>query len=126
MDAVLNAIRKLYTPTVQILNQSSIHIPIVNILCSVLKKNILNLLGFQICLSTFDVVKRKCKSLQDDILWNYLQTLHKLLPNIKAEFLILHPDVESDLEQLYNNNNVLSQRNLLQFESIRKQLQVAA
>ena len=90
------------------------------------KKNILNLLGFQICLSTFDVVKRKCKSLQDDILWNYLQTLHKLLPNIKAEFLILHPDVESDLEQLYNNNNVLSQRNLLQFESIRKQLQVAA
>ena len=74
----------------------------------------------QICQSTFDTIKRKSKSLQEDTLWNYLQTLEKLLPNVRADFVVLYPQAKSDFETLAQINS-LSQRNRTKLESLKAQ-----
>ncbi len=76
----------------------------------------------EICLATFDTVKRKGKTLQEDILCNYLLTLEKILtmPNIRADFVVINPEFGSDLEALAQINS-LSQRNRSKLESIRAQ-----
>ena len=74
----------------------------------------------QICQSTFDTIKRKSKSLQEDTLWNYLQTLEKLLPNVRADFVVLYPQAKSDFETLAQIN-ALSQRNRTKLESLKAQ-----
>ena len=76
----------------------------------------------EICLATFDTVKRKTKTLQEDILWNYLLTLEKILslPNIRADFVVIKPEFGQDVESLAQVNS-LSQRNRSKLDSLRAQ-----